>query len=133
MVWKYVKQLETEENINDFECLVRYSFPEDFRKCVKNYNGGRPSKRAFDTDRRKDRELKSLLSFNKGDRETVWKIHDWNSNELADRYIAFAIDNFGNLICFDANNDKVVFLDLESSCFEKVADTFSAFLDCLYD
>lgn len=133
MEWKYVKPLTTEECINEFECLVKYSFPDNFRACVMKHNGGRPSKRAFDTNMSKERELKSFLSFNKEDRETVWKIHDWNSNELKDRYIAFAVDNFGDLICFDANNDKVVFLNMDNVNVEIIADDFVSFLECLYD
>lgn len=133
MEWKYVKTLETEDNIDEFECLVKYAFPESFRKCVTNYNGGRPSKRVFDTDKRRERELKSFLSFNKEDRENVWKINEWNKSELLDRYIAFAIDNFGNLICFDANDDKVIFMDLEGVIIEDIADSFTDFLECLYD
>lgn len=133
MEWKYVKTLSSVDNINEFECLVKYAFPDDFRNCVLNNNGGRPGKRSFDTDRNKERVLKSFLSFNKEDRETVWKIQDWNKEELSDRYIPFAIDNFGNLICFDAENDKVVFLELEHVAIEQVADNFTEFMSKLYE
>lgn len=133
MEWKYVKSLSSEENINDFECAVKYCFPDDFRKCIILYNGGRPSSKVFDTDKTKERELKSFLSFNKSDKETVWKIHDWNKEELSDRYVAFAIDNFGNLICFDANNDNIVFLNHENMETELIANSFSDFLDGLYE
>lgn len=133
MEWKYIKPLSSEDNINEFECLAKYSFPDDFRSCVISNNGGRPSKKAFDTDVEKGRELKSFLSFNKDDRETVWKIYDWNREELLNKYIAFAIDNYGNLICFDANNDKIVFLELESVSVETISDSFSEFMKCLYE
>lgn len=133
MEWKYVKALSSEENINDFECAVKYCFPDDFRECVIKSNGGRPSLKAFDTNVQKGREVKSFLSFNKDDRETVWKIYDWNKEELSDKYIAFAIDNFGNLICFDANNDHIVFLSLESLVVETIAKSFKEFINSLYE
>lgn len=133
MEWKYVKPIKSEDLINDFECAVKYCFPDDFRKCVLLYNGGRPINRSFDTEKTKERELKSFLSFNKEDRETVWKIMDWNKDELGNRFIAFAIDNFGNLICFDANNDSIVFLNHENLETELIAKTFSEFIDKLYE
>ncbi len=131
MEWKYVKPLVSEENINEFECLVKYAFPEEFRDCVKKNNGGRPSRKSFDTDMGKEHALKSFLSFNKDDRETVWKIHEWNKEELKDRYVAFAVDNFGNLICFDAENDKIVFVNHEDLRVEIAADNFGDFMDKL--
>ena len=133
MEWKYVKPLLSEDNINDFECLVKYCFPDEFRKCVILYNGGRPSCKAFNTDKTKERELKSFLSFNKEDKETVWKILEWNKEELTNRYVAFAIDNFGNLICFDANNDNIIFLNHENAETELIATNFSEFINALYD
>lgn len=133
MEWKYVKPLSSEENINDFECMVKYCFPDEFRKCVIQHNGGRPSCKVFDTNKTKERELKSFLSFNKEDRETVWKIHEWNAEELSNRYIAFAIDNYGNLICFDANNDSIVFLNHENLEIELISQNFKMFIDSLYD
>lgn len=133
MEWKYVKNLKSVDLINDYECLVKYVFCDSFRKCIIANNGGRPSRRTFDTDKIKEHELKSFLSFNRNDRETVWKIFDWNKDELSDKYIPFGIDNFGNLICFDKNNDKVVFVNHENMSIEIIADNFDCFLDKLYD
>ena len=113
MEWKYVKELQSVDLIDDYECFVKYVFCDSFRKCVIANNGGRPSKRVFDTDKAKERELKSFLSFNRKDRETVWKIYEWSKEELTNKYIPSGIDNFGNLICFDAKNDKIVFFNHE--------------------
>ena len=133
MDWKYVKALNSNELIDDYECMVKYVFCDSFKKCIMEHNGGRPSMRIFDTDKAKERELKSFLSFNKDDRETVWKIFDWNKDELTDKYIPFAIDNFGNLICFDASNDKIVFVNHEDMTIEMIANDFDTFLNGLYD
>ena len=133
MNWKYVKPLESEKLIDDFESLAGYIFPTEFRECVLRYNGGRPERRGFDTDKNAARELKSFLSFNHNDRETMWKIFAWNKAELSNKYIPFAIDNFGNLICFNADNDKVVFVNHENLSIELIADTFSEFIEVLYE
>lgn len=133
MEWKYVKPLKTMDLIDEYECLVRYVFCDSFRKCIAENNGGRPSKKVFDTDKERERAIKSFLSFNKEDRETVWKIYEWNKEELNDRYVPFGIDNFGNLICFDANNDKVIFLDHEDMTIEVIANNFCEFINNLYE
>ena len=132
MQWKYVKPLLSSESISDFETVVKYKFPDDFKKCVLENNGGRPDSRTFDTDRTKERELKSFLSFNKDDIESIWKISEWNKSELSDKYVAFAIDNFGNLICFDIKNNNIIFLDHETLNTEKISDDFTGFLNGLY-
>ena len=133
MNWKYVKTLKSANLIDEFETLVCYELPKEFKECVLQYNGGRPERKGFDTDAIKGRELKSFLSFNKEDRETVWKIYEWNKEELANKYFAFAIDNFGNLICFDMNEDNVVFLNHEDLSVEHIAKTFTKFLELLYE
>lgn len=133
MEWKYVKELQSVDLIDDYECFVKYVFCDSFRKCVIANNGGRPSKRVFDTDKAKERELKSFLSFNRKDRETVWKIYEWSKEELTNKYIPFGIDNFGNLICFDAKNDKIVFVNHEDMSIETIADSFDNFMSCLYE
>lgn len=133
MEWKYVKPLSSEGNINEFESLVKYSFPDEFKNCVLCNNGGRPCKRVFNTDVQKKREIKTFLSFNKEDKETVWKIQDWNKEELLRKYVAFAIDNFGNLVCFDINSSRIVFFNHENGKMEQIADNFTEFMESLYE
>ena len=133
MEWKYIKKLQSEDLIHDYETLVDYQFSDSFKECVKTHNGGRPSKCCFDTDMAKGRAVKTFLSFNKNSRETVWKIFEWSTEELTRYFIPFAIDNFGNLICFNSANDKVVFVNHEDKSVETVADDFDRFMDGLYD
>lgn len=133
MDWKYVKELSSIDLINEYEGLVNYTFNESFKNCVKENNGGRPAKKVFNTNKAKERELKSFLSFNHDDKETVWKIFEWNKEELANKYVPFAIDNFGNIIGFDSTNDKIIFLNHEDMSIELIADNFDDFLNALYE
>ncbi len=132
MEWKYIKKLKSIDLISEYERLVNYAFCDSFRECVIACNGGRPDKKVFNTNKEKEREIKSFLSFNREDRETVWKVFEWNREELSNRYIPFAIDNFGNIVCFDKENDNIVFLNHENSSIEFVADNFEIFLSKLY-
>ena len=132
MNWKYIKELQSLDLISEFENTVNYKFCSEFVETVKNYNGARPENSLFDTDKTEKRAIKSLLSFNKSDKETVWKIMDWNRTELAEKYVAFGIDNFGNLICFSVENGNVIFLECESLSIEMIAGDFTGFLSKLY-
>ena len=132
MNWKYVKALKTENLIKEFEATFKFEFPVSFIDTVVNYNGGRPEMDVYDTDKTKERTIKSLLSFNKEDKETIWKIAEWSKDELKDDYIAFAIDHFGNLLCFSVSDRSIVFMDMETLKTEMIANDFSTFIDKLY-
>ena len=132
MTWRYVKELKSENLISDYERLKQCTFDDSFRKCVLANNGGRPEKSTFDTDKVKGRSFKTLLSFEKEDHETVWKALALEKEKLGKKYAPFGIDNFGNLVCFDTENGKVVFIDHENMSVETIADNFEAFINGLY-
>lgn len=132
MNWKYVKPLKSSTAIKDFEEAYKFVFPDSFKEIAEKYNGARPEMDVYDTDKSKERTIKSLLSFNKEDKVTIWKTAEWNSDELGDKYIAFAIDQFGNLICFTTCDKSVVFMNMETLEIEVIASDFSSFLSKLY-
>ena len=131
MKWRYVKKLNSENLINEFEDMVKYNFCDSFKQLVVKNNGGRPSNKLFVTYQGKEHAIKSFLSFNKDDKETVWNVLEYNKYELFG-FIPFAIDNFGNLICFQKGNDSIVFLNHESFCIDFIANNFDAFMNNLY-
>ena len=72
LTWKYVKTLGDSRAVENFLEENNLSLPEDLIACLKNNNGGRPNRKTFDTDRSKEHMIKTLLSFNHGDAETVY-------------------------------------------------------------
>ena len=133
MNWNYVKPLKSANLINEFENLVGYEFPKDFKEFVMQYNGGRPEHKTFDTDSTEERVFNDLLSFNKEDISTIWKTNEGNIEGLPDKYVVFADDPFGNLICFDKDNDNVIFWNHDDESVEHIANTFTELLDKLYE
>ena len=132
MNWKYIKPLINEESISEYQNLVNYTFPKDFIDTIKLYNGGRPENKYFTTSINKERVLKSFLSFNHNDIETVWKVFDNLDDIIKTKYVPFAMDNFGNLICFAKNNQNIIFLDYETLQEENICRSFNTFLNILY-
>ncbi len=129
MNWKYVKNLQEIDLINEFEKEFNCKLPDDFIKCVKNNNAGRPELNSFDTEVTSERTIKKLLSFNKNDSENIWNANKI-LNKIQANIIAFAMDSFGNYICFDTKN-TVVFFEHETETMEIISDNFNSFLSKL--
>lgn len=128
MDWKYVKPIASVEIINEFERNFNYKFPADYKECAIKYNGGRPKVKVFDTTTTKECEFKSLLSFNRDDRETIWNVNE----NCKESYIVFAIDSAGNSICFNKSDNTIIFVNHETKSVEKIADNFTTFINSLY-
>lgn len=127
--WKYVKTLKDVSSIDKFESEHGFSFPKDLKDILLKYNGGRPPRRYFDVGSEKDKEFKTLLSFNESDIETIYKCYPLDSADKT--LIPFASDPAGNYFVLKDNavclwnheTDKTVFL----------APTFTEFLQMLHD
>lgn len=142
LTWRWTKPLESDKVIHSFEKMSKYEFPEAFHECIVENNGGRPNRNMFKTKDGSIRAVKRLLSFDSSDTESIWGLNDsWhNGYELDERfsqvykqYVVFAIDHFGNFICFDKSNDSVKFIELETFKVSDVAHDFDEFLDMLYE
>lgn len=129
--WKYVKNLQSVESISVFEKMIGCNIPEDIKNCIIKYNGGRPDKKVYNTDLTKERTIKSLLSYNINDLETVYDAYNAVSKSN-DNLVPVASDPAGNYICFNKRNQKIVLWLHETDAEESVADTFTDFLNKLY-
>ncbi len=135
MNWRSVKPLLTESIIEEFEKYVDYKFEDSFIECIRSNNGGKPSHKVFNTSKTKERVISCLLSFNREDSTNVWITNDWNGF-MADwnkdghmnGYVAFALDAFGNLICFEKSTGCVVLINHEDQSIEKIASSFEIFI-----
>lgn len=128
--WRYIKPLKDEKLIHEAEIKLNFEFNKTFVEFIKKLNGGRPPVSVFDTKSTKERTIKSFLSLNPGDPEDIVTLNK-NISRISKNLIAFAVDSFGNLICFEKNTEKIVFLDYETDEIEVIANNFSEFLDIL--
>ena len=136
MNWSFIEPLQNQNLITEFENFVGYKFCESFKTCVINFNGGLPEKEAFYVDEREpfnEKVIKTFLSFNKDSKESIWRATEWDNPEQSKIYVPFAIDNFGNLICFNKQNNSVVFIDLDRDKVYTVANNFDSFMESLVE
>lgn len=129
IIWKYVKPLKNANAIDVFEKEHAVSFPADLREILFKNNGGRPSLKYYDTKTEKDKEFKTLLSFNEEDIETVYKHYPLDTSDKS--LIPFASDPAGNYFVLKDNSIYLWNHESDSTIF--LASSFSAFLSMLHE
>ena len=134
IVWKYDEPLTDENLITEFETKSGFTFPPSYRSLVIEHNGARPDKKIFNTDTDEGHVFGYLLSFNTSDTKNlnIWETNKNMPTDIDSKYIAFAMDAFGNWICFNAEDGSIVFIDHDNSSIENIANDFDAFIDGLY-
>jgi hypothetical protein len=138
MEWRFVKNGEVD--FAAVEQALEVLFPEDFKQCVAQYNGGRPTPNRFDSSTHRETVMKSLLSFRLADKGNVLDVFGWIRNRLPRKVIPFANTPSGDYLCFDyrASQPNVVLWDHERASLDPedalsfVADSFTALISKLY-
>ena len=129
ITWKYVKPLENPIAVDEFERLHGVTFPDDLKCALVANNGGRPSLRYYDLPNDKDKEFKTLLSFNVEDKETIYKRYPIDSEDKS--LLPFASDSAGNL--FVIKEGGIWLWKHENDATVFVAPNFTAFLELLHE
>lgn len=132
LTWKYGKPLQSEELLSEFEEKTTFTLPEEFKEIVKEHNGSRPSLKIFDAEDAEGHVFGTLLSFNKDELPSIWSVNKEIPKEVDSKYIAFALDPFGNYIAFDAEDGSIVFIDHETNKVSNVTGSFADLLNSLY-
>ena len=142
MEWLVFKEIDSSKiHIKQFGERIKYCYPKSFVEIVMQYDGGSPESMNYNTTKTDGRVFNNLISFDQEQQSSIWyMIEDnskgeieWNIDGLRWQYIPFAEDPFGNFICFDRNDDHIVFWDHETCEIEDVAVNFTKFVDSLYE
>ena len=131
ITWKYVKPLVDPKAIERFESAHAVQFPKDLKEVFKAYNGGRPLLKYYDLGEIKDKEFKTLLSFNEADRETIYKAFKKIESDDHRMMIPFASDSAGNF--FVVQSDGIYLWLHEIDKVVKICDTFTSFIAMLHE
>lgn len=126
MKWHYTEPLASELPIREFEADNAITLPADYRAFVRENGGGKPERCSYKTADGREHIVSYLLSFAPG---SAVSIHSFNPD--TSRYVAIAIDPFGNLWCLERKTGHIVFRNHETGSVTDAAESFSAFLDKL--
>lgn len=138
MEWRFVKTRKVD--FAGLEQALGVIFPADYKQCVAQYNGGRPTLNRFDSTTHREIMMKALLSIHPADKGNVLDVFNWIRDRLPGEVIPFANTPSGDYVCFDYRGSaiQVVFWDHErasqdpEAALSFVAPTFTDLLCQLY-
>lgn len=132
MEWKFIKKLKDDRNIEEFENVIGKKLPLDYKEFIKNFNGGRPSKKLFRTVEGYEHVMKKFLSYNHEDLENIFLVNEWLIKEFENKYFAIASDPAGNYIVYN-EEFKLDFWNHEVGKIELIGKDFQEFINSLYE
>lgn len=130
MDWKYKIDVVNQNVFSEIEKDYGITISEELRALIFMANAATPSKYKFLLGTT-EKVVGAILSFNKGetDTDTIYSA----LSAIKDRsLVPFAIDPFGNYICYSNNDNEVVFWNHETSRISSTKNGLSAFLNGLY-
>jgi hypothetical protein len=130
----------TEAQLDAFERKVGIALPDEYRRFLLAHNGGRPEPDAVPVKDRRGRVRLEMIDrfhgIHRGPHGNLEQYHDTFRERMPDGYLPIAHDPGGNQFVLSARHadwGKVFFWSHEDdpANFERVADTFDAFLDAI--
>lgn len=128
MEWKYVKTLKDNSVFENIEKIYNVDIPTYLKELITKYNSGRPEKTLFDTQQSDERVLQGLISFNIEDKASIFIYEEL----LKKGYIPFAITEFGDMVCINAENSNIELYIQEQDKFEYICKSIELFFNKLY-
>ena len=113
VTWKYVKPLESLTAVRDYLKENHIDLPEKLITLIETNNGGRPNKKDFTTTDGSEHVVKSLLSYNEKDKETIFTFYPDLFSDTA--YYPICMDASGSFVCYDTNSGEYVLIDHENN------------------
>lgn len=130
LTWKYKIELKDEKVFFQIEKERGIVIPSSIKELIRNTNASTPSKYNFLIGAT-EKVLGAILSFNydESDTDTVFTA----LNVIKDKnLLPFAIDPFGNYICYDIPKSVVVFWNHETNTVSSTNMDLDEFLSSLY-
>lgn len=118
LTWKYVKPLNDPAAVKSFLQKYNVGLPASLIEIMEKYNGGRPSEKTIMTASNKEYVFKSMLSYNRTDKETIYSIYPDVFKETS--WFPFASDAAGNFICYDLKKKKCILYNHETNQSEDI-------------
>lgn len=125
-----IKQL----NIEAIKCIsnkLKYTFPSDYCEFYSSQLDLHIKPNLFKVDN-KEKIISYLFSMEESNKLSIIKFQNIDS-EYEKQLIPFAALEFGDLLCFDKNNNDIVYYNHEQDSIIKVADNWKQLEGMLYE
>lgn len=130
IVWKYKIELKDEKVFCEIEKERNIKIPNELKKFIIEANAATPVKHCFDLQGT-EKVFGSVLSFNRkeADTDSVFvALEVIKDKEL----LPFAIDPFGNYICYNLKTNTIDFWEHEVAKVYATKYKLEEFIDSLY-
>lgn len=135
LTWKYTKKTITADAIAAIEQDWGITFSHDYKACVLENNGGRPTPNGIISSSGQERIFERLLSLNPQDPDNALNARHLFATSVAQPHLfPFGMDPFGNLFCFRKQGESIkdiIFWSHETGTTEALCQTFSELLAAL--
>lgn len=136
MKWRAARPIDDLSLIYDIEEQQGILFPDEYKDLVKQYNMAAPDPETFLDSCGKEHIFGRLLSVQSSAKNNVQTAMTWLDNVPPGQVcVPFAIDPFGNLLCFTFSNQTeyvISFFDFETGTWQHLTDNFHTFLSMLF-
>ena len=130
ITWKYKIDVADLNVFQEIENERKISFPEELKGFILIANAATQSRYNFMVGNN-EKVLGAVLSFNHGESDTD-SVFTALSVIADSNLIPFGIDPFGNYICYDLKEKRVVFWNHETDKVDLTGKTLTDFIDSLY-
>lgn len=130
--WRRFQKVSDTALIREVESKYNVVLPNEYILIVKNYDGGVPDKKVFIAGG-KERVFQRFISIQKNKHPNLLDTAEWLDSDKT--IIPFAMDPFGNYICFefaDKNVNNITYTETETNTTYVVCSSFKEFLDGLH-
>ena len=130
MIWKYKIDLVNEKVFSEIENERKINIPNELKTFIIENNAATPSKYKF-IIKGTEKVFGAVLSFNHGEKNTdsIFTALDIIEDK---NILPFAIDPFGNYICYNISEKQIVFWDHETNITSSTEKNMQEFLTSLY-
>lgn len=139
LIWNYGNQI-SEKEILSLESQLEIKYPKDYFELVLSSDEASPSLDCWDIPNgEKEKVFDHLISLSSDNINNVFNTYSILKSEFGiSKLIPFAVDPYGNYLCFTKNDMKIYFYDCgaydnQEYIGEYVADSFEEFISSLYE
>ena len=122
---------ELDLKIQEIEKILDYKIPDDYKNYLLRLMPLKMERRIFEISANKEKIINALFGMDKDDKNCILNNQQFDS-KYEDILIPFASLEFGDLLCFNRETNKIVIYNHEEDKFDEVARNFNELLDKLF-
>lgn len=131
---KKAEKLDSEilEYINNVEKEINYTFVEEYKNYLLKHSSLKPDKNVLGLSNGTEKIVRYLYSVDPSSKTYILKFQNFDS-KLKNKLVPFAELEFGDILCFERETNKIVIYNHETDTIDFIANNWNDFIKELYD